>query len=342
MIFEPDELHLIAEVGVNHEGDFDRAKKIIESAARAGASSVKLQHYEADTLASPRAKAYWDTNSEKETSQRNLFSKGFGFSTSQISALRRFANDECGVAFGLSVFDHNKVRELAPYLDYFKVASGDITYKQLITEVARSGLPTVISTGASQLIEVVEATSWIEDAGGNPPVILQCTLAYPTPVSMANLSSIGTLVNEFPSSIVGVSDHIADSDPIRFGLAWTMGARVFEKHYSDLPGASGNDHYHSFGEDSLANVVRYLQDVMALCGEGELLLDAERPARLGARRSLHLRSNLSAGHVLTPEDILIVRPGDGMPPKELERVVGRTLVKDVQAGNLLTNEDFSK
>lgn len=324
-LFSSHESHIIAEIGVNHEGSLARAKSMIKAAALSGCKSVKLQHYRASSLASPNAASYWSNDEEPETNQFALFSKGYEFEVSELKELADFSNKECNVAFGLSVFDHREIRQLASIVDYFKVASGDLTHKTLIQEIAKSGRPSVISTGASKIEEVARAIAWIRDSGGPIPVILQCTLAYPALLGDANISSIGALRKEFPEAILGVSDHIPEAEMNRFVLAWALGARVFEKHFSDVPGSSGNDHYHSFGAAEISSLNETLNSLPELWGGGSFMLDSEAAARIGARRSLHFATDLEQGHTLLESDFEFLRPGDGIAPEKALSLVGRKL-----------------
>lgn len=339
-MFATKHAHLIAEIGVNHEGSLDRARKLIEAAWRGGASSVKLQHYRPETLASPEARSYWDTDNEPETSQSELFSRGYEFDHDQLANLREFCRSLPGLSFTVSVFDHREVESLMPLVDYFKVASGDITYRPLIENVAASGKPVVLSTGGSLIDEVREAVLWAQEAGVSELVILQCTLSYPTKIGDANLETIRLLKSNFPNATIGVSDHIPSEDLSRFSMALALGSRVFEKHFSDHPGDPGNDYYHSFGESQFKNLSRQMKLNAEMLGAGQFMLKAEEAAREGARRSCFYRHAFKSGHPISDGDIVFLRPGNGLPPKAAFGFRGRILSTDVGAQVRVSEEDF--
>lgn len=339
-MFQIESPHLIAEIGVNYEGSVERARRLIESAWRAGASSVKLQHYRPESLASPEARSYWDTNREPHRNQIELFSLGYGFNLQQLANLRDFRHSLSGLSFGLSVFDHREVEPLSSVVDYFKVASGDITYRSLIQNMSATGKPVIISTGASLIDEVQEAVSWAQEADVSELVLLQCTLAYPTRLEDANLDSIKLLLSTFPALTVGVSDHISSNNLERFSIAFALGARVFEKHFSDQPGEPGNDHYHSFGEHDFASMIDRLNLASKLLGSGAFMLQVEEAAREGARRSCYYQRDLEEGHPLADGDILFLRPGNGVPPKMGLDLRGSVLARRVKARTRVRDEDF--
>jgi len=332
--------HLIAEIGVNHQGDVSRAANMISAAAAAGCSSVKLQYYRSHRIASNHASAYWDTQHESSTSQSELFARYRMLTVPEIETLCNHAHDN-GVDFGLSVFDVELVSEVSHIIDYFKVASGDITFAPLIKAISKTGKPTVFSTGASKLDEVLRAVSLFYEHGTTDPIILQCTLNYPTDMADANIGSLTSLRLALPKLAVGVSDHIANPDLLRFALARALGAQVFEKHFSDTPGGVGNDHYHSFGLKEMRALVDILSSTDGLLGSGNFMLDSEKAARVGARRSIVYSKDCKKGTRLSGEDFDFLRPAIGMSPFELDQLEGRILMEDVYKGDPVQHNSFT-
>lgn len=324
-------MHLIAEIGVAHEGSLTRAKSLIRSASAAGAHSVKLQFYKSELLASRDALSYWNSEHEPTDRQSDLFSKYDKFDLEDYRTLAHFAH-KCGVDFGLSVFHLGAATEVSSFVDYFKIASGDLTFYQLHKEISDIGLPIVISTGASTSDEIELAYHQLKYKGSTL-VFLQCTLAYPTQVADANISSVRTLQEIVPSALVGTSDHISDGSVLRFQLALAAGATVFEKHFSDIPGSRTNDHYHSWGASGFENLSSALQEAQSQLGSGELLLKSEIPARVGARRSAYFAKSLREGTVLSESAIVFLRPGGGLSPIETQSFLGKTLASPVSEGD---------
>ena len=338
-IFSSDKVHLIAEIGVNHGGDIERAKRQIRLAVEGGADSVKLQYYKAELLASELAEAYWDQSSEPEKSQGELFRKYDGFGVQEIADLSGFAR-ELGTRFGLSIFHLGAAAEVAPFVDYFKIASGDITFHSLLREMAIHGKPIVVSTGASTEQEVAQVVKIMSDFPNLETVFLQCTLSYPTRIENSNIQSIETLKTLVGGAPVGVSDHIPDAENLRFQLAFALGARVFEKHFSDTPGEPGNDHYHSWGPEKFRRLKESLVEAEGILGSTALLLDSEIPARRGARRSLFFATDLAKGHRLKRDDVIALRPGTGIPASDIDRYVGKVLTSNAGSRTLVSPSMF--
>lgn len=330
---------MIAEIGVNHEGDLERAKRLIADAAAGGASSVKFQFYKASKLTSADAPAYWDLTEENTGGQKALFQKYDKFEPEDFEKLGNVARNE-GVLFGLSVFHPEGITETSEFVDFFKVASGDITYHALIETIVNSGKPTVLSTGASSAPEIHEAYELVERLGPGKIAFLQCTLSYPTPLAAANVGSLKSIREITPNSLIGISDHISEKNPARFQIAYALGARVFEKHFSDTPGNKGNDHYHSFGKKDLRGLVNALEVAKEILGDGEILLPIELAAREGARRSLFYDKDLESGTIITADFLTALRPGNGEAPSQIGNFLGRVLTENVKKGELLSKSNF--
>lgn len=339
ILFSSDKAHLIAEIGVNHEGDIERARSQIRLAVEGGADSVKLQYYNAKLLASELAEAYWDQSSEPEQSQGELFKKYDSFGVQEIADLSEFTR-ALGSRFGLSIFHLGAAEEVAPFVDYFKVASGDITFHALLREMITFGKPIVVSTGASMEDEVAQVVQLLADCPDVEAAFLQCTLSYPTRIENANILSIDTLKVVVGGAPIGVSDHIPDRGNLRFQLAFALGARVFEKHFSDTPGEPGNDHYHSWGPEEFRMLRRSLVEAESILGSPALFLDAELPARQGARRSLFFATDLKKGHRLTRDDVIALRPATGIPASDLDHYVGKVLTSDAGGRTLVSPAMF--
>lgn len=240
---------IVAEAGVNHEGDFDRAKALIDAAVAARADSVKFQHYIAARLAAPEAKRYWRVQGDEDgfqfdpdyykDDQRSTFAKIDGIPREKDAALFRYGDEKKTPIFS-TPFDFESVDHLDSLgVPMFKIASGDLTYHQLLTYIAQKGRPVVLSTGAAHLAEIKDAVDVIKRAGNEQIILLHCTLAYPTPLDRANLLMMQHLAKEFPDLPVGLSDHTPGSAAAV--AAAMLGAVMIEKHFTHTPGPAAGD-----------------------------------------------------------------------------------------------------
>ncbi len=333
--------YLIAEVGVNHENDLELAERMIGEVARAGAQAVKFQTYKAGKLASRESAAYWDQSKEPAASQFELFQRYDRFGRVEYESLAASC-DKAGVDFLSTPFDTDCVVWLAELVPAFKIASADLTHLPLLEAVAATAKPVILSSGASTLDETRAAVRFLEDHGSGEVAILHCVLAYPTAPADANLAVIHALRAAFPDHVVGYSDHVPPDPRMRvLAAAYLLGARVIEKHYTFDKRRPGNDHYHAMDEADLRTAVGEIAALRELCGRGEKrVLPAEQAARLHARRSLVAARDLPAGHVLAAGDLEIKRPGTGLAPQELPRVIGRALARPVRADQVLVESDL--
>jgi sialic acid synthase SpsE len=321
---------IVAEAGVNHEGDLETARRMVHAVAEAGAGAIKFQVYKADRLATRASSAYWDRSQEATESQFALFSKYDRFGEDDYRALA----DECvaaGVAFSVSPFDVESVAWLDSFVDLFKIASGDITNLPLLARVAATAKPVLLSTGASTLEEIALALAHLRRHGANEIALLQCTLAYPTPTDQAGVGALKELAAVFPDEVLGYSDHTVP--PASFGViaaAYALGARVVETHFTLDRSLPGNDHYHALDPDDLRRLVDELDTLRGVLGPPvKRVLDVELPARTGARRSVVARVAIAAGTPLTPDLLDVKRPGGGVPPAFLDETHGWHAVTDI-------------
>jgi len=321
---------VVAEAGVNHEGDLDTALRMVRAAATAGAGAIKFQTYTASRLATRSSRAYWDESEEPTETQFELFSRFDSFGEAEY---RRIA-DECvssGIAFATSAFDVESIYWLEDLVAVFKIASGDITNVPLLVRVAETRKPVLLSTGASTLGEIEEALAVLESEGSGQVAILQCTLAYPTPTEFAAVGGLRQLAAVFPDRPLGYSDHTVPPDS--FGViaaAYALGARVIETHFTLDRTRRGNDHYHSFEPSELARLVADLEQLRALLGPPvKRVLPVEERARVGARRSVVARIDIARGTRLTAHMLDLKRPAGGVPPVFLARLDGWRAAADI-------------
>lgn len=336
--------YIIAEIGVNHEGSLEAAKELVRMAHEGGADAAKFQTYQADLIAMKNSPAYWDQGEEATDSQHTLFSKFRSFTIDDYGVLADYCC-ELGITFCSTPFDLAAVDMIDPLVPFFKVASADITNVPLLRRVASKGKPVVLSTGAATLDEVRFAVACLEDAGAPDIVILHCILNYPTLHSDAHVRMLVGLREAFPGRLLGYSDHTKPSfDLDTLAVAYSLGAVVLEKHFTLDKCLPGNDHYHAMDRDDLLRGRARLADVHELLGGGfaKVPLASENPARLYARRSIVVARSVSAGSIVSEEDLVCLRPGTGIGPEHWDSIVGCRATRDLAADELLEWADIDR
>ena len=333
----------IAEAGVNHNGDLGLALQLVDIAHRAGADAVKFQTFRADAISAPEAPmADYQRTRDGAASQAEMLRR----LELPHADFARIA-DHCraiGIEFMSSPFDLDSAAMLAGIgMTKFKLASGEITNAPFVRGVARlaadHGGSVILSTGMSTLDEVAEAVGWIE-AEGNPGLtILHCVSNYPAPAKDANLRAMDTLAQAFGRPI-GWSDHTL-GDAVSLA-AVARGATVVEKHFTLDKALAGPDHAMSMSPEELAGLIGGVRAVEASLGDGiKRPVEAEREIMTVARRSLFATRDIAAGAVVLAEDLIALRPGNGISPARQGDVVGRTAVRMIPAGTRLAVPDLA-
>jgi sialic acid synthase SpsE len=331
--------YIIAEIGVNHGGDLQLAKTQILLAKEGGADCVKFQTYKANKLASRNSPAYWDTTKEKTKSQFELFSKLDSFEKSDYLELYEYAKS-LGIDYSSTPFDLDSIDWLSPLMPFVKIASADILSVPLLRKSAKTGLPVILSTGASTIEEIQFAFDVLQDSGAKEITLLHCVLNYPTDNDKAYLKMILDLKNQFDCKI-GYSDHTLPGetmDPCY--IAWMLGAEVIEKHFTHDKSLPGNDHYHAMDKEDLLRFNDRVESTLELLGNlsEKQPTPFESPAIENARRSIVYSRNLNKGHVITENDIKFKRPGFGTSTRSWDRVLGMRLVLDVKQDDLMYDD----
>lgn len=334
--------YVIAEIGVNHEGSMDQARRLIDLAKQGGADAAKFQSYKAGTLASRHSPSYWDNSKEPTRSQFELFGKYDSFGQEEYVALAEHCRD-VGIDFLSTPFDDAAVEFLDPLMPFFKIASADLTNIPFLRRIAAKGKPVVLSTGASTLGEVDIAVATLNRAGCSEVALLHCILNYPTDNANAHLRMIEGLRRAYPGQVIGYSDHtLPDAGMTPLLTAHLLGAAILEKHFTHDKTLPGNDHYHAMDVDDLAGFVERAQQVHVLLGESDHKepIATEAISRLNARRSIVVVDELPAGHVLTAADITYKRPGTGISPLHWDEVIGRRTQTALAADHVLQWQDL--
>ncbi len=331
---------IAAEIGINHEGDLDLARTMIDAAARAGADGVKFQNYRTEDFISDRSLTYrYERDGVvHEVSQYDMFKR----CELGADALRALA-DHCrraGVVFFSTPTGTDGLADLlAAGAPLVKNGSDYLTHLPLIGAMARSGLPTVLSTGMAIPDEVDDAVAAFRAAGGRDLVLLHCTSAYPTPDAEVNLARIPALRARY-ECLVGFSDHTWGASAAMAAVA--LGAVFIEKHFTTDRSLPGPDQPFSSDEEELSALVAGVRRVEAQLGSAVVApTPSEEQGRHAFRLSCVAAEALPAGHVLTESDIAFRRPGDGLPPRAAAQLVGRSLRRAVRPGHRLQPEDLA-
>lgn len=323
---------VIADAGSNHNRNFALAKRLIDKAKVAGADAIKFQTYSADTLYS----RYTPMHSKYKKSPWKLIKK-IELPRNWQKKLKSYA-DRKGIIFFSTPFDLQAVNELydAGVLLY-KVASAELVDLDLIKYIARKGKPVIISTGMASIQEIKEACDVCKKNGNKQLILLQCTTSYPSSYDSVNLKAMDTLRNEF-GYFIGLSDH---SLGIHIAIAAVaMGAKVIEKHFTISRKLKGPDHPFAIEPTELSMMVKYIRDVESALGNGEKTgpLNDELENYRIARRSIHAKINIPKGVKLTAEMLLVKRPGYGLKPNLLNKIIGMTVASDIKADEWITPE----
>lgn len=332
--------YVIAEAGVNHEGSLDLAKRLIQEAKEGGADAIKFQTYKANTIASKHSPSYWDLSKEPTKSQFELFQKYDKFWKNEFELLK-VECDRVGIEFLSTPFDTESATFLNDLMDVFKISSSDITNKPFIEFMTAFGKPVILSTGASELYEVQQAVGWIKKSNV-PFSLLHCVLNYPTEDKNANLGMILGLQDEFPGVMIGYSDHTLPKDMRSLEAATLLGAVILEKHFTHDKSLPGNDHYHAMDKEDLKVFRNNMDRVFSLLGDFQVKsLESEKPAIANARRSLVAAKDIPKGKVIEMSDLTWKRPASGISPKDIDALLGKKALGDIEEDTVLVWNLFS-
>lgn len=325
-----DRTLIIAEVGNNHEGDFDVACELIDKAAETGVDAVKFQTFIPERYSSVR------DVTRMETLNR------FRLSYDQFASLADRAHAR-NLLFISTPFDLESAAFLGTIVDAVKIASGDNTFYPLIRKAAETGKPMIISTGLADRNEIARAVdhvtqSWREPGIDHELALLHCVASYPVPVEQANLAAIRSLSAAFPEQTIGYSDHTIG--PEAAVLAVALGARIIEKHFTlDTAYSDFRDHQLSADPSDMTTLVDAVRRAEAMMGTGEITaMPCEEPMMGPVRRSIVAARDLTAGHTVSHEDLTWVRPGGGIAPGDEDQLIGRRMRRDVTHGDMITPE----
>jgi N-acetylneuraminate synthase/sialic acid synthase len=335
-ISDTSDCYVIAEIGHNHQGELDKCKDLFKAAKECGASAVKLQKRNNRTLFT---KAMFD---QPYTSE-NAFGPTYGehrealeFGRDEYVELKKTAK-ELGITFFSTAFDIPSADFLAELdMPAYKIASADLNNIPLLKHVAKIGKPMIVSTGGGSIDEVRRAYAAVSPIN-KQVALLQCTASYPCEARLLNLRVIETFRREFPEAVVGFSAH--DNGIAMPVVAYTLGGRIVEKHFTLNRAWKGTDHALSLAPDGMRRMVRDLHRAREAVGDGVKQQYAEEAAPLKKMsKKLVAARALPAGHKLTAADVAIKSPGDGLAPSHFDALVGRTLKRALAEDDALSLE----
>jgi N,N'-diacetyllegionaminate synthase len=328
---------IVAEIGVNHNGSVHMARKLIDAAKDAGADSVKFQSFKTERIVTKYAEkaVYQKETTDPKKSQFSMLKK-LELGDAEIKELHRYAQKR-NILFLSSAFDEESV-DLLDSLDVpaFKVASGELTNLPLLRHMANKKRPMILSTGLSTLDEIEEALAVITEEGVEEIILLHCVTSYPAKEEEANLKVMDLLRRQFGFP-VGFSDHtLSITVPI---AAAALGAVLIEKHFTLDKTLLGPDHRASLEPTEFKEMVKGIRDVEKALGDGMKRLTAnEEEIKKAARRSIVAKTRIPKGTIIRENMVDFKRPGTGLEPKNLCKIVGKRTKKDIEPDELITFE----
>lgn len=332
--------YFVADISANHDGGLDRARHLIRLAARAGADAAKFQNFRAPQIVSRRGfESLGDRYGHQSRWKKSVYEVYDGASLPwDWTAALKTECDSAGIDYFSSPYDLEAVDMLDPYVELFKIGSGDITWLEMLRHVARKGKPVFLATGAADIGDVQRAVHAIEEI--NPQLVLmQCNTNYtgdPGNFDHIHLNVLKTFGTMFPDLVLGLSDHTPGHATVLGAVA--LGARAVEKHFTDDTAREGPDHPFSMTPATWREMVDRTRELERALGKSDKTIAGnERETVVIQRRCLRAAKNLSAGSILTREmiDVLRPAPADAIFPYDIESILGLQLLADLEAGEPL-------
>lgn len=326
---------IVAEIGSNHDGKLKQAKHLIHLAQTAGADAVKFQSFSAKNLLNRSRlndKGRWVRNPVYKRIERLELPGEWHKELSDYAK-------ECGILFISTPFDEKKARLLNDIgVAAFKISSGDLNYLSLLKYAAGFKRPMIISTGMSTLKEIKEATDIIKKQGNKKIILLHCVSVYPPDYEDINLRAMLTISKAY-NLPVGISDHTEGlTVPI---AAVALGACLVEKHITIDKRLKGPDHYFALPIDEFAKMVKEIRNVEKALGSGvKKVVEKEQAVRIRARRSIYAKVVIPKGETISRDMVKVVRPAYNLAPKDLEKILGKTVKKSIPRDTLIKTEDL--
>jgi len=326
---------IVAEIGINHNGDMALAKEGIDAAAETGVDSVKFQNFRADDFVADKTLPFTYKSQGKEVteSQWEMF-KRYEIGPEEIAMLKEHC-DKRGVIFHSTPTSKQGIQDLVDIdTPVLKNGSDYLSHIKIVEAMGKTGLPTVLSTGMATVTDMDESIGVFRNTGNEDLIVLQCTSNYPTAPEDIHLAKMQTISRTFGCQ-VGLSDH-SEGTVAAVG-ATLLGACWIEKHFTTDRNLPGPDHWFSSDPEEMARLVRDVRAAEKMMGNPALTSeDAEEFSQTNYRLSCVALKGFKSGHTLTEDDIDYQRPGHGLRPSNAHLLIGRTLTQDVQRAEILT------
>ena len=339
-IGEGCEPFIIAEAGINHNGDMALAKKMILAAKEAGADAVKFQTFNADEFILDKTTTYTYKSQGKEVTEPMIdMFKRTEFSPEQWREIAQYCKDNDVVFMSTpgNVSDLNMLLDIG--VPAIKIGSDDFVNIPLIEEFSSHGLPLLLSCGMSTEKEIENALCAAKAGQGNDVVLFLCTSQYPTPSEDINILKLKSISEKFPCVVSGLSDHSIGTTAAVMAVA--LGARIFEKHFTLDNNLPGPDHWFSENPESLRSWIDAIRNAYVILGNGELKPTAqEEMMKAMCRRSIRAAVPIKAGDILTEKNLYMRRPGDGLDGSFWSDVIGKKAKRDFKQGEAPRLEDL--
>lgn len=340
-----DAPYFIADIGANHDGSLERAFKLIELAKEAGADAAKFQNFKANQIVSKIGFEQLGSQVGHQAKwKKSVFEVYEDASISQDwTPLLKQKCLEVGIDYFTSPYDIESVDHVDPYVDLYKIGSGDITWLEVIEHICSKKKPVLLATGASEMSEVVKAMNVIE-AHTSEVVIMQCNTNYTVDEDKykhVNLNVLKTFSSRFPDAILGLSDHTFGHATVLGAIA--LGAVFIEKHFTDSNLNEGPDHKFAMNPTSWRDMVDNAKILYHALGDGiKTVEDNEKEAKIVQRRCLRAKRTLRKGDAISKEDFISLRPAPegSFDPYELPNIIGKRLISGLKSGEHLTKNNI--
>jgi len=335
-----DRPYIIAEAGVNHNGQLDLALQLIDAACSTGTDSVKFQAFSADQLVTRQAlkAAYQHTSASPGESQYDML-KRYELTADELAAIQQHCQQR-SIDLIVTPFSPQWIPPLDRLnISAFKIGSGNINSLELLQAIGRTTRPVIVSTGMAELPEIEQALDTLRHAGSRDIAVLHCVSLYPTKLKQANLYAVQALQKAFPDLPVGFSDHTEEI--ITGALAVAAGAVILEKHFTLDKTLPGPDHAMSLVPSELQSYIEKARLAAQVCGLPQKKpLPEEMEIKKAARMSVVAAAFIPAGTVLTAEMLTVKRPGTGIPAHKKHELIGSVALRDISPDQILTSRDI--
>ena len=324
--------YIIAEAGINHNGDLNLAIDLVKAAAKSGASAIKFQNYLTEDFIFDKSLQFtYQSQGNEVTESMFDLCKRCEMNPKWIPELKRLS-DDLGIDFLSTPTNIDGINDLMDVgVKMLKNGSDFLNHLPLLSQMSSTGLPIIMSTGMANKSEIRDAVQAVKTSGSSPIILLHCTSLYPTQIEDVNLNRMVTLKNTFDVP-VGFSDHTRGSRAAIQALS--LGACLFEKHFTLDHNSIGPDHWFSLDPDGLKKYVNDILDANTRLGSDKIEPSkGEANSCYEFRLSIRAKHDLKKGSMLSDDDLVFAKPYDGLAPKELPRIIGQILIKDIRRGD---------